>query len=348
MFKGEKGELVYKSNELIEAQYELSAAAQKVAATLISKIDPNGGELPRFNLTVVEYAQMFGIARQSAYEMIDNVTSELKRVLIVLREPGSRSFTKLSLFRECHYTEEEKRVEFEFEERLDKHLRDFAGNFTRYQIRQIKKLKSKYSIRLYELLRKSHPIKTTKNVTFFEVDLPQLKSMIGIGNQKIYKEYANFRWRVLLKAQKELHELTDIDFSFEPIRLGRKVHAVKFIVKHNKNHQEPLPAKPEALQEITLPPELESLKALIIQFIPNITDKTILLLCEVPRVVIMDSLMAYAGKSASETIEKPLAYFMAIVQQKVKEEAEADGKKPDSTLDKLLDRSWDVGFDIDG
>lgn len=59
-------------------------------------------------------------------------------------------------------------------------------------------------------------------------------------NGEIVKEeyplYANFKSRVILTAQKELKQKTDIYFSFKEIKQGRKVVAIEFeIFENTKN-----------------------------------------------------------------------------------------------------------------
>ena len=243
--------LVYKSNELIEAQYELSSASQKVAAMLISKIDPTtDAPLPSFHLTVPEYAELMGLSKQAVYDHLLKVTLELKRVVITLRDSGSKSYRRLGMFRECEFDNTNpngQRVIFEFEDRLDAHLRDFAGNFTYYQVRQIKRLKSQYSIRLYELLRKSHPLKSSSS-TYKTVNLDELKLMIG-ATKKTYQVFSDFRKYILETAQSELSDKTDLTFDFVSVRKGRKIGAIKFIIRHNRKLAVDVPALEQTLED---------------------------------------------------------------------------------------------------
>ncbi|MET4817731.1 hypothetical protein V5J36_000176 [Endozoicomonas sp. NE41] len=98
-------DLVVKSNELIEGHYRLSAASQKIAAALISKVDPRGkGPLPEFQFSIPEYAKFFGLTESVAYRMINKTTLELKKITITLRKRKQygfltrRAFFLLSLF----------------------------------------------------------------------------------------------------------------------------------------------------------------------------------------------------------------------------------------------------------
>jgi len=45
-----------------------------------------------------------------------------------------------------------------------------------------------------------------------------------------------FKKRVLLKAQEELKKYTDISFTFEEIKQGRKIVTIKFIINNQKKY----------------------------------------------------------------------------------------------------------------
>ena len=48
---------------------------------------------------------------------------------------------------------------------------------------------------------------------------------------KSYNRFPDFRRFVLEKAQSEINELTDITIEFDPIKTGRKVTSIKFIIE---------------------------------------------------------------------------------------------------------------------
>ena len=53
------------------------------------------------------------------------------------------------------------------------------------------------------------------------------------AKEKAYGTYTNFKCKVLIQAQKELTEKTDINFEFEELKTGRKVTSIRFIIKSN-------------------------------------------------------------------------------------------------------------------
>src|SRR5699024_1404752 len=83
-------------------------------------------------------------------------------------------------------------------------------------------LKSGYSIRMYEILKKWQKVKQ------IEIDLKKLRKMTGVYNK--YKEYHNFKKRVLNPSKKEINDKTDINFHFKEIKKGRKVVSICFFI----------------------------------------------------------------------------------------------------------------------
>ena len=52
---------------------------------------------------------------------------------------------------------------------------------------------------------------------------------MGVGECAL--THPDFRRFVLEKAQSEINELTDITIEFDPIKTGRKVTSIKFIIE---------------------------------------------------------------------------------------------------------------------
>ncbi|MBT9937839.1 replication initiation protein, partial [Anaerostipes hadrus] len=97
--------------------------------------------------------------------------------------------------------------------------------FTQYQLYNVLGMKSAFSVRIYELM-KSYSFRHT-----ITIELDELKRLLMVENVKSYVNYKDFRVKVLEKAQTEINELTDINIEFEPIKTGRKVTSIKFIIE---------------------------------------------------------------------------------------------------------------------
>ena len=120
-------------------------------------------------------------------------------------------------------------VELEFSPRLKPYMLKLNSMFTQYKLGNILMMKSKYSPRIYEFL-KCNEFKKQKMIEF---SLNQLRKLLKVENA--YLLYADFKRFVLFPAQKEIDTLTDISFTFEEIKKGRKVDKIKFYITSNKN-----------------------------------------------------------------------------------------------------------------
>ncbi|WP_338152152.1 hypothetical protein [Clostridium botulinum] len=65
------------------------------------------------------------------------------------------------------------------------------------------------------------------------MDIAEFKNSIGLDKDQ-YPRFYDLKKRVLLVAQKELKEKTDISFDFEKIKTGHKLTGIKFYITKNK------------------------------------------------------------------------------------------------------------------
>ena len=99
------------------------------------------------------------------------------------------------------------------------------ANFTQYLLEQVSEFKSKYSIRLYELLIKYRDIGTSK-----KFEIAELRSKLGLEDNE-YKLNAVFKRDVLDKAVKEINDKTDITIKYEQFKDGRIITHIMFKMK---------------------------------------------------------------------------------------------------------------------
>ena len=148
-------------------------------------------------------------------------------------------------------TDESWLIDFEVNPNLKPYLLNISKNFTSYHLDHITKLKSYYSIRLYELL-KQYQDKT--GGWWWKVTLEKLKETLKIKTTQ-YKFYSHLKNKVILVAQKELAQKTDIKFTFEEQKKGRRVDVLTFYILPNikpKTEQKETTKKvPEALPKYT-------------------------------------------------------------------------------------------------
>lgn len=117
-------------------------------------------------------------------------------------------------------------VEYEFHNDLKPFLLDLKTNFTKYHLTNILKLRSSYSIQIFELLYQYKTIKQRK-MTFEE-----LRKILNIPDS-----YRNVDIRRMLEGvQKDLEKNTSITFNFEFEKIGKQFNSIIFNIAKNTNN----------------------------------------------------------------------------------------------------------------
>ena len=223
---------VVKGNELIQQnRFELSLPEQKTIAFVCSMIKPldaidRAKGVPYqldYEFNIRDYCKVCGIDYDNGKNYAD-VKATLKKLrdrsMWLTLEDGSE--TAVAWLDRVTTNKKSGIAKVRIDDRIAPNLFDLGQRFTQYQLYNILAMKSAFSVRIYELM-KSYAFQKSKT---FEV--AELKQLLMVEDVKSYNNFADFKKRVLDKAQEEINELTDIDIYFESITKGRKVIKIKF------------------------------------------------------------------------------------------------------------------------
>ena len=217
----QRGELVVKSNELLrQSRYSLDAVEQKIIVYLISKIRPDDTELDNVRIKLSELFSLMGI--QDGGESY----VRLKRIIKGIRDKSwwITSGEKDILFSWIDAAEiEHGVVTLRLSDSLKPHLLALRERFTQYEMVNILVLRSRYAIRLYELFM------SYRYQGEWVVSVAELRDILQTGDK--YKDYRDFRKRVLTPSLKEINKYTDLTVEMETIRMGRRIESLRFTIK---------------------------------------------------------------------------------------------------------------------
>ena len=251
----DKDYIITKSNKLIACNYDLSLQEQKIILTLASMVQPQDTEFKEYEFKIKEFIELLGLKDQSKYKEVPKITKDLMKKVFEIKE--GKDTIQLAWLSSARYRTGEGTIVLKFDSNLKPYMLELKELYTSYKIHNVLSLKSKYSIRIYEIL-KSNLFK--KQVI---IELEELKNMVG-ANEKAYNIYNNVKNRILTQAQNELKDRTDISFNFEEIKIGRKVKSIKFNISSN--------TKPKAINEVAVtvvadPHDQELIKQVLAIFI---------------------------------------------------------------------------------
>ena len=188
---------------------------------------------------------------------------------ILIKDPESQLYGATDVITSTLYDDKNGKlfIKFSSEPKVQATLVDLRGNYTLLDYELMMSFKSIYSYRIYELLLdrigKEDAHHPKKDEYAFRYGLSQLKYLLGILDPYINKDvknaltspypdyekieemistehvmprYNDFKKYTLVKAKKEIDELTDYVFEFEPVRNGRggKVVAVDLVLRRKR------------------------------------------------------------------------------------------------------------------
>jgi plasmid replication initiation protein len=239
----DKNHIVTKSNILINCSYDLTSQQQKIILTLASMVQPQDIEFKNYEFKIKDFIELLGVKDDKKYTEIPKTIEGLMRPFKIL---DNGDLIQIGWLSSAIHKRKQGIIILRFDPTLKPYMLGLKEFYTSYKLENILSLKSKYSIRLYEIL-KSNLFK--KQVM---LELQDLKNMIGI-NEKSYDVYQNVKNRIILQAQKELSSKTDISFEFEELKTGRKVTSLKFYIKTNKSKEDKTiaPVMPMAENEVS-------------------------------------------------------------------------------------------------
>ena len=225
---------VVKHNDLIQkSRFQLTLAEQKILQYVISMIKPSDTALHTYKINISEFCKVCGIHHGSGKnykDLKDNIQKLASKNAWIEMPDGSEML--LQWVGSCRIYDRSGILTIRLHEDVMPYLIQLKKNYTQYTLKYVLTMQSKYSVRLYEILRSYMNIK--KPIVF---ELEKLKWKIDAKN---YKLYANFKNKVLSIAMREINEFTDIKVSYEPIKEGRKVSAIKFVVEQKTDQSERL------------------------------------------------------------------------------------------------------------
>lgn len=244
----DKNYLVTKSNYFImNCSYDLSLEEQKLILTLASMVQPTDEEFKPYNFKISDFMELLGVETQTKYTEIPKITKELMKKVFEIQE--GNTLLQVAWLSSARYEKGSGMVTLKFSPDLKPYMLQLKEKFTQYQLANILSMKSKYSPRIYEIL-KCNEFKKQK---YIEIEIEELRKLIKADT--VYPKYNDFKRYIIERTKKELKKTSDISFEFEEIKTGRKVTALKFYIHKNKSR---ITNEPTAIDEVSVSVSEES------------------------------------------------------------------------------------------
>jgi len=206
-------DLVVMSNPLVEGRYSYTEIEAKLIYTVVSKIELEHEDFFKYTIE----AKNIG-----TYKDVKKNCKTLLTKPFEVKQEGSKNFAIYNLFSSLKY--ENGYIIADFHPDLKPLLFSIKKElgFTKFGLKNIMNLNSRYLIRLYTLFKKE------QFKTIWEIDFKELCELLQVP--KSYYAYKNFKNEILNKLE-EINTKTDIYITYKIIKKGRSVDKIKFIIQ---------------------------------------------------------------------------------------------------------------------
>ena len=213
---------VVKSNQVIEASYQLSAVEQRIVLAAISRIPKNQPITDEELYPVsVNELQLLGVHEKTAYRDLKEGINRLYERSINLSIDNKS--IKMRWVQEIQFLDSQSVIGIRFSKPILPFISNLSREFTKYALSDIAGINSGYGIRIYELLVQYRQIGKR------EISIDNLRTMLEIG--KKYPLFADFKKRVIDTAVDQINECSPLKVTYEQKKTGRKVTHIIFYFK---------------------------------------------------------------------------------------------------------------------
>lgn len=276
----------------------------KVLDTYLSRINARDPDATTVRFSKEEYEDLMGIERMRP-ERLEKYVKSIMSKTVTLPDPAARGGWRVyTLFDEAVCAQDENEqwwIDLSCTTKAKKIFFNLEGvGYIRYQLKNVLPLSSKYSVLLYVYLLDNRFRRS------WQVPLQEFRETVLRCKSGTYEDFKYFKRDVLDKALKEVNAKTDLTFSCEAVRVGRRVRSLEFtlikdevslpleqdpaqvsLFEHDDlfddryDMDDPLGIYAEALPPEFTPEEVETLRALAVEHVPFDLDGPLPMECKV-------------------------------------------------------------------
>ena len=216
--------VVVKHNKVIEACYQLTLSEQRILLACIAQIDSKAELIGqyRFAVTVSQIEDLAEI--ENSYRDVREASERLLKRIIKIDKPDpdkpNLEYTLTHWVDSCDYYPKEGKVVLAFSRPIIPYLSQLSHNFTKYKIKNVAKMKSTYSIRLYEWLCQ------WLSVGDREIGVDWLKTQWQLSDK--HQRLSDLKKWVIDVAVEEVNEHSNLWVTYSQRKLGRTVTHFQF------------------------------------------------------------------------------------------------------------------------
>lgn len=205
---------------------DMSLAEFKILDTYLSRINSHHPEKRTVIYTKGELEGLLGVSKINQKDLSMRLKGLARFVSV---EKSDHKIHEVALFEEAYGEMDETglwKVRLTCTPSAMKYIFNIEKlGYLRYKLRCITSLKSRYSYVLFMYLEANRFRKT------WEASVGELRKILNCDAEESYKTYKRFNDLILKKCYKELLDKTECRYTYEPVKKGRTVVAIRFTLE---------------------------------------------------------------------------------------------------------------------
>lgn len=201
--------LIRQSNELVEANYRLSIAEQKVILNVCTQIDPTKDHFERIKISAKSLSKACGFSQNNGYEQLQEIAKKLLSRVIILRKRGSKDWYGTHWVQACEYVKgkegQESYVFFELDPRLCPQLLQLKERFLKLNISSIVSFRHVYSTRFYMIFL------NRLKIGHMRLSFDRLRVLLVLGEKYSIKDMKRY---VIKQSVDEINQASSLEVTY--------------------------------------------------------------------------------------------------------------------------------------
>jgi len=251
-----------KHNNIIRASYKLNLSEIRLLALVVRTLQPSK---LNYEIHASEYSTAYGVDIKTAYGALIEASENLFDRRFTAYTDKSKKL--MHWVQTIEYFNEKGKVGVKIAEDFMGYLIQLKENFTVLDFNELSKLKSAYSVRIFEVLKSYQYLNTVV------LSLDDIRRYFDL--KKDYSQN-NIQEKILKPALSQIDAVTSLEVTYEPIKEGRRIVGYRFDIKTKTKKAVKKEKKPAlAAVEFSSRLEIELFKQLQ-QVRPAITQEEVL------------------------------------------------------------------------
>jgi plasmid replication initiation protein len=239
--------LVVTANSYTTAKHELTLNEEKLifcAIVAVREFQTQFSSEDFVQVDAHDFAKLTNIDNKSAYRILRQTAESLEMRKGIFYEPdpltGKPSKLSVPMVTGARYVEGAGILRLRFSPEMLKYFVRLDGApYTSHELGFVTKLSTQYAMRLYRLFQMERFKARNKPL---EMTIEYLRELMVVGDK--YNTYSNFKRRVIDESLEQINDLTEIFVSYEPLKRGRDVIALSFLIEDKTQPKDGGESKP--------------------------------------------------------------------------------------------------------